>query len=205
MRFVDGRSTMRRRTLAAGIAALTMALTAGIALADAEPTPPPLPEPTVEPAPPTPGMAAVSYEEEIAATQRAYRTFTLKSPQTKRMRGVLPSLYRGQFFDPKLEDRRLCIVERESNGHYDVVSPGGAYFGAYQMSAALGVGATWMMLDEHKELLGPAQARAILADLRERPVHTWPRYWQDAAFSTVHNWEGSGSGAEHWAGGRWSC
>jgi hypothetical protein len=90
-------------------------------------------------------------------------------------------------------------------GHYDVVSPGGSYFGAYQVSRALARGATWMMLPEHRRLLGAATARRVLADLRSRPMNTWPRYWQDAAFSTVMNWEHVGSGASHWAGGRWRC
>jgi hypothetical protein len=73
------------------------------------------------------------------------------------------------------------------------------------MSAELGEGATWMMLPEHKVLLGSALAKEILAELRTTPVHMWPRYWQDAAFSTVHNWDGWESGASHWAGGRWHC
>jgi hypothetical protein len=138
---------------------------------------------------------------QAAADQAAFEAFTMDSD----MRGIQPSRYTGTFFRPALEDRRRCIVKRESEGHYDVISAGGGYFGAYQMSPELGRGATWMMLPEHKELLGADRAKAILAELRETPVNEWPRYWQDAAFSTVHNWEGTGSGASHWRGGRWSC
>ncbi len=124
---------------------------------------------------------------------------------TGKRSGVMPSRYTGKFFQSGLEERRTCIVERESDGHYGVVNSGGSYFGAYQMSEALGVGATWMMLPEHKTLLGAEKAKELLAQLRETPVNEWSRYWQDAAFSTVHNWEFEGSGASHWRGGRWSC
>ena len=53
--------------------------------------------------------------------------------------------------------------------------------------------------------MGEKNARQMLARLRAKPMNTWPRYWQDAAFSTVANWEHTGSGIAHWAGGRWHC
>lgn len=121
------------------------------------------------------------------------------------MRGIEPSLYRGTFFNAKAEEKRLCIVKRESEGEYDVVNPGGNYFGAYQVSRALARGATFMMLPEHKKLMGTAKAKEVLSKLRSKPMNTWPRYWQDAAYHTVINWEGTLSGASHWAGGRWHC
>jgi hypothetical protein len=40
-----------------------------------------------------------------------------------------------------------------------------------------------------------------MARLRQVPANRWPRYWQDAAFSTVHNWEYAGSGARTGTGG----
>jgi hypothetical protein len=113
-------------------------------------------------------------------------------------------MYRGRFYRPALEDKRICIVRRESNGHYFSISHNG-YRGAYQMSAALARGVTWMMLPEHRQLLGDQVARDLLAQLRQTPANRWPRYWQDAAFSTIHNWEFTGSGASHWYGGRWHC
>lgn len=132
--------------------------------------------------------------------------FTMTSPQSLDMRGIQPNLYTGKFFEPSLETKRQCIVKRESEGQYDVRGGGGNnYFGAYQMSDALADGATWMMLEEHKTLLGVEPAKALMAELRDLPVNQWPRYWQDAAFSTVHNWEYPSSGASHWAGGRWHC
>jgi len=134
-----------------------------------------------------------------------YTRFTLKSVATKDMRGVEKSLYRGKFYRPAVEAKRQCIAERESEGHYDVVSSSGSYYGAYQVSRSLARGATWMMLREHKRLMGAKAATATLARLRATPMNRWPRYWQDAAFSTVMNWEYTGSGASHWAGGRWRC
>jgi len=134
-----------------------------------------------------------------------YTTFTLRSVATKDMRGIERSLYRGAYYRAAVESKRLCITERESEGHYDVVSASGSYFGAYQVSRSLARGATWMMLKEHKQLMGAEAATTTLARLRATPMNKWPRYWQDAAFSTVMNWERTGSGASHWAGGRWHC
>jgi hypothetical protein len=129
---------------------------------------------------------------------------TTKSEETLDLDGVEPSLYRGRFYRAHLETKRRCIVHRESNGHYFSISRSG-YRGAYQMSAALAQGVTWMMLPEHQVLLGDQVARELLARLRQTPANRWPRYWQDAAFSTIHNWEYTGSGASHWYGGRWHC
>lgn len=148
---------------------------------------------------------AVSARQALAARQARFTHFTLNSKDTKDMRGIEPSLYRGKFFNATAEEKRLCIVKRESEGEYDVVNPGGNYFGAYQVSRALARGATFMMLPEHKKLMGTAKAKEVLSKLRSKPMNAWPRYWQDAAFHTVINWEGTLSGAAHWAGGRWHC
>ena len=151
-----------------------------------------------------PTRAAAARAVKLARMGR-YTRFTLKSVATKDMRGVEKSLYRGKFYRPAVEAKRQCIAERESEGHYDVVSSSGSYYGAYQVSRSLARGATWMMLREHKRLMGAKAATATLARLRATPMNRWPRYWQDAAFSTVMNWEYTGSGASHWAGGRWRC
>ena len=140
-----------------------------------------------------------------AARQVNYAHFTLRSAATTDMRGVERSLYRGRYFHPQAEEKRLCIVRRESEGHYDVINPGGNYFGAYQVSRPLARGVSYMLVGEHRELLGSERAKRILADLRETPMNEWPRYWQDAAYHTIMNWEGPLSGASHWAGGRWTC
>ncbi|MBU6244638.1 MAG: hypothetical protein KGP12_05420 [Actinomycetales bacterium] len=138
------------------------------------------------------------------STSESFLQFAMTSERTRDMSGVEPSLYRGTFYRPSVEAKRRCIVRRESNGHYFSISRSG-YRGAYQLSSALARGVTWMMLPEHRRILGDDLARQVLGDLRRTPVNRWPRYWQDAAFSTIHNWEYTGSGAAHWRGGRWHC
>jgi len=209
---------MFRLSKRAMIAALAgAALTGGVALAAPDFTeepiePAPIPQEVIPVSDDSPLLvqrsgviarvqARQAVARQIAAAQAEFEAFTMDDDA----QGIEPSRYTGAFFRPHLEERRKCIVKRESEGRYKVISAGGGYFGAYQMSPELGRGATWMMLPEHKELLGPERAKEVLAQLRELPVNEWPRYWQDAAFSTVHNWEGTGSGASHWRGGRWSC
>ena len=195
------RSIARRVVLTAG--ALLFA-TAGVAHADpsadgsavdssvtTEVPSPPAPQPP----PPNP----------LELRQAAFADFTLTSPATLDMVGVQPSLYRGKYFRKSIESKRLCIVKRESEGHYFSVNPTGSYRGAYQVSKALARGATWMMLPEHETLMGAAAAQATMAKLRATPFNAWPRYWQDALFSTVANWGHTGAGLKHWAGGRWHC
>lgn len=148
---------------------------------------------------------AAAQRAAIAVKQARFASFTLRSAATKDLRGVESSLYKGRFYRASVEAKRECIVRRESSGVYNVVSASGSYFGAYQVSRALARGATWMMLKEHKALMGAKEARTVLAKLRATPMNKWPRYWQDAAFSTVWNWKHTGSGAAHWAGGRWRC
>lgn len=139
------------------------------------------------------------------ASQQGFVHFAFRSPRTRDLMGIEKSLYRGRYFRAKLEPERRCIMRHESNGRYKAVSPTGKYRGAYQVSPDLARGATWMMLREHKKLMGAEAARKALAKLRKKPMNTWPRYWQDAAFHTVMNWEYTGSGASHWAGTRVGC
>ena len=173
------------RLLAAALAAVGIL---GAALATAAPA---------QAVPVVPGSPTVTAAQQMLA-------FTMTSEQTRDLRGVEPSLYRGKYYRASVETKRRCIVKRESEGHYDVVSRSG-YHGAYQVSRALARGATWMMLKEHKALLGEKQANAVLAKLRAMPMSKWPRYWQDAAFHTIYNWKHTGSGKRHWYGGRWGC
>ena len=137
--------------------------------------------------------ASVTYQR--ARVRKAMLHFTTHSTATRDMRGVEPSLYRGRFFKASKESIRRCIVKRESEGQYDVRGGGGnRYFGAYQMSDALADGATHMMLKEHKKILGEKTARSLMKQLRQMPPNAWPRYWQDAAFSTVYNWKSQHAG-----------
>ncbi len=109
--------------------------------------------------------------------------------------GWQPSLYQGKWFMPRKEDVRRCILDRESNFNYRATS--GVYHGAYQMSAALGRGATWMMQPEVRREMGE-EGVAILETLRKLTPNRWNRYWQDRAFWTI--WR-EGEGARHWHGG----
>jgi len=117
------------------------------------------------------------------------------------LRGYIPSLYRGRWFMPKREHVRRCIAQRESHQHYGAVSVGGKYRGAYQMSRALGIGATWMMQPDVEREMGDLGV-GILRQLRETPINQWNRYWQDRAFWTIYR---KGKGARHWQNGAYAC
>lgn len=139
-----------------------------------------------------------------ALTTKTWK-FAFVSPATLDRSGVQPSLYRGKFYRPSLERIRRCIVSRESSGHYFSVSHSGKYRGAYQMSPALARGVTWMMFPEFQKILGEKAAEVAMLRLRNTPIHKWTRFWQDAAFSTVYNWEHPNSGASHWRATNRGC
>ncbi len=191
------RSATVRRIALISVIPGSLVLSASPALAAGTPTAVTAPSETTAATPVAEGRTLMS------PAQRMLR-LTLSSAQTRDMRGVEPSMYRGRYFRASVEVKRQCIAKRESEGHYDVVSRSG-YHGAYQMSPQLARGATWMMAREHRQLLGDEAAVRVLAKLRATPLSRWPRYWQDAAFSTIYNWRGTGSGAAHWRGGRWHC
>jgi hypothetical protein len=122
-------------------------------------------------------------------------------PAANQMVGVADSLYRGKWFVKRHEPRRKCIIRRESKANYEAVSAGGLYRGAYQMSRALAIGATWMMQPEVRKEMG-AEGLAMVEALRGVPPNKWNRYWQDRAFWTV--WA-KGEGKRHWRSGVRSC
>ena len=119
--------------------------------------------------------------------------------------GVQDSAYTGRFYNPKWERKRKCIVQRESNGHYFSTNRRGGYFGAYQMTKALAVGAGWMMRDELRDMYGVTVGTEIARKLRATEAHKWHRFYQDMAFYTIASWRGDGTGLKHWRGGRFSC
>lgn len=131
---------------------------------------------------------------------------------SKDLSGWEPSAYRGKFYNADQEPFRECVGTREASfgytarggGNLDGV-PGGDYGGTYQMSPALQRGVTWMLYPELKAEVGKKEAKRLTRILRGLPAERWNRYWQDAAFYTILNWKHKGSGAHHWAGGRWSC
>ncbi len=145
------------------------------------------------PAPaPTSTTPAGSNSDREAALARGNR-------QAADLMGFMPSLYQGKWFKPGKEDVRRCIVLRESHANYRATS--GTYHGAYQMSAALARGATWMMQKEVRKEMGE-EGVAIVKALRKTTPNNWNRYWQDRAFWTI--WR-DGSGAGHWSGGAHRC
>lgn len=117
------------------------------------------------------------------------------------LRGFQRSLYQGRWFLPKYERVRKCISWRESHHKYEAVSSGGLYRGAYQMSRALGIGATWMMQKEVRRDFGDVGVE-LLQQIRQLPINQWNRYWQDRAFWTI--WR-NGEGRDHWGGVAAGC
>lgn len=118
------------------------------------------------------------------------------------LRGVQSSLYRGKYFDRRNEHTRRCIVQRESRGEYRVIGGGGDnYHGAYQFhDRNWRRGLVFMMLAETKETKDGL--RSEIRELFDVPINRWNRYFQDRAFWTAWRF---GEGANHWAGGRFSC
>ena len=104
--------------------------------------------------------------------------------------GYSTSLYRGKWYAPKWEDERKCIMKRESNYNYKAANKTSTARGAYQfLDSQWRVSLTHMLMPEHKD-----QRKEVLA-LRDKPIHKWSRYWQDAAFFTA--WR-HGKGKHHW-------
>ena len=143
---------------------------------------------------------------EIDGLDRAARlavelSHALGSEQSQDMKGFRPSLYQGKWFMPNREDIRRCIMNREADHDYRAVSAGGLYRGAYQMSRALAIGATHMMMAEVRREMGEPGVEMVKR-LRDLPTQQWNRYWQDRAFWTI--WR-DGRGKHHWRGGAWGC
>jgi pyruvate/2-oxoglutarate dehydrogenase complex dihydrolipoamide acyltransferase (E2) component len=137
--------------------------------------------------------------EDSADRQERELAFARGSRMAADLSGYLPSLYTGKWYMPGKEDVRRCIMKRESHANYR--SSNGVYHGAYQMSTALGRGATWMMQAEVKREMGD-EGVAIVKALRKLTPNKWNRYWQDRAFWTI--WR-NGAGSKHWRGGAHSC
>ena len=119
----------------------------------------------------------------------------LVAPNAHAQASDVPSTaYTGYYYriSPD-EDARKCIAWRESRNTTKAVSSGG-HMGLYQMTAALGEGAAWMMRVDPVEPI----TRAQRVWLQAHPITSWSRYWQDRAWYTVWNYSGKASGAKHW-------
>ncbi len=120
------------------------------------------------------------------------------------VRGYRASLYTGKFFDKRFDQYRLCVVQRESGGRYDLTT--GRFHGAYQFGGAYNTPSR--VADRMRaELVGiyGAEATAELNRLARTPIYQWNRFWQDAAFWTTFN---RGAGWRQWSsewGASWNC
>jgi len=122
-----------------------------------------------------------------------------------KVEGRLPSAYRGEYFIASQEPYRMCVAQREGRFQYWGTGGNGYYLGTYQMSKPLTRGAVWMITPELRDMYGDKRGRQIRDRLFATKPTKWNRFYWDMAFYTVLNWEGPGSGRDHWAGGRFSC
>lgn len=122
-----------------------------------------------------------------------------KSPDAKQLIGIEESLYQGKHYNPnRWETFRRCVIHRESRGNYRAANKRSSARGAYQfLDRSWRESLVWMLLPEHRKQGLGAEVRA----LRDKPIHHWNRYWQDAAFWTVIN--AKPDNWRHWRGG--SC
>lgn len=106
------------------------------------------------------------------------------------MKGFEQSLYQGKWYKKKWESKRKCIMWRESRFNYRAANKSSSARGAYQfLDSQWRVSLTYMLMPEHADMKKEVKA------LRDKPIHKWNRYWQDAAFYTA--WR-NGKGAKHW-------
>ena len=187
----------------AGIGALTAALGVGLmspVAASAPAAPVPAPVPVVRTST-TVATTATASTLAVPLLVKGEPAATRAKKVSYALRGVFKSAYVGTYFDSRFEKKRMCIVKRESNGYYTVVSHGG-YYGAYQFNDGWRKGAASLMYKTLKKEVGAANALRLVSALKARRINKWSRYWQDRAFWTVFN---HGRGASNWAGGRWTC
>lgn len=115
------------------------------------------------------------------------------------LKGIEPSIYKGKHYNPqRWEPFRRCVIHRESRGNYRAANVSSSARGAYQfLDRSWRDSLVWMLLPEHRPLGLADDVKA----LRDKPIHHWNRYWQDAAFWTVIN--AAPDSWRHWQGG--SC
>ena len=113
--------------------------------------------------------------------------------------------YKGKYYRKHQESYQLCVLRRESNGHWFSTARANGYFGAFQMTKALARGASWMIQPELQAIHGKEMGRRIAQTLRVTEMHQWRPFYQAMAFYTILNWRGDWSGKRHWAGGRFVC
>lgn len=134
------------------------------------------PHPVAKKAATKPQKTAVRHVKKVVV--RTYARTYSKAPV-----GILPSAYRGSYYDARYESFRRCVVNRESHGNYGARNPNSSASGAYQFLAA------W--------------TRTIQKWTGEYvPIYRMSRYAQDLAFWRAFD---HGRGASNWAGGGYRC
>jgi len=104
--------------------------------------------------------------------------------------GYAKSSYQGDWYSPKWEDVRKCIMYHESRYNYKAENKTSSARGAYQfLDLQWRDGLVWMMLDEGGNT-------KEIKSLRDIPINEWNRYYQDRAFFTA--WR-HGEGKKHWS------
>jgi len=104
--------------------------------------------------------------------------------------GYTESFYQGKWYSKTIEPVRKCIMYRESRFNYNAANKTSSARGAYQfLDRSWRVSLTHMLMPEHKD------RKKEVKELRNKPIHEWSRYWQDAAFFTVWRF---GEGRKHW-------
>ena len=187
---------MRRQIGAVALATAALLMTGTVAAHGAVVSADPVPAVPSGPSVDSPGTDAAAIDAAQASASGRELAYIRGERESSDLSGYLPSLYLGKWFMPGKEDVRRCIIDRESHSNYR--ADNGSYFGAYQMSRDLAVGATWMMQKEVRDEYGPAGVNIVQA-LRKVTPDKWNRYWQDRAFWTI--WR-NGEGADHWGGAR---
>jgi hypothetical protein len=129
----------------------------------------------------------------------------LTAPKSAEVMTGAKTPYKGKFWQRSQRAFTLCVLERESNFNWHSTARAAGYFGGFQFSKPLTRGATYMMTKELRQIFGRDKGNAIARELRATEMHKWLPFFQHMAFATVLNWEYPGSGAAHWAGGRWRC
>jgi hypothetical protein len=157
-----------------------------------------------------PVAVAAPRAEESAPNERAPRVpdapdlgdAPWTTAEARDMVGYRLSTYTGKYYDKRFEQYRLCVVQRESGGRYGESS--GGHIGAYQFSYSLAGQALRALRAEIEDLYGNP-GLAALDRLSGKPMYTWNRFWQDAAFWTIF---AGGRGWSHWSsqwGANWNC
>ena len=161
------------------------------------------PEPTATPSPGASSEAESRAKDPVEALREREWGYAQGFGAARDTKGLMLSLYRGKWFVKKADDRRRCILKRESRADYKAVSVGGKYRGGYQMNRPLMEGAAWMMMKEVRKEMG-SEGVAILKEFlkKKKKSHLWNRYWQDRAFWTI--WA-RGEGRGHWRSTAFKC